>query len=361
MSATAHLPRRIVACMLVACLGLVACVQQPETPDSFNFDRTDVVDHRQGRPGEPAATLKISVETPVFEEYLIATGDVLDVVYSLERELLETYPITLYHTLQMNFTNVPSLNETQEVLPDGTVSLPYLGAYSVVGKTTNELRQELHEEYSDILVDPEITVKIQNFNARVEQVRDDLKTSARGLSKLITVRPDGFVTFPFIGDRYVQGRTINDVLDDVAPEYQDFIQGLNVSIFMHEQTGTNIYIIGEVANPGQIQVSRPVNVIQAIARAGGYTREGETSSVFVFRRNADRLEAHRFNITDMSSYGAQAINFYLQPEDILLVPRSKVSSLAQLMREISDIALFNGWSFGVANELEAFGNADQGN
>ena len=116
-----------------------------------------------------------------------------------------------------------------------------------------------------------------------------------------------------------------------------------------------------MANPGQLEIARPVNVVQAVARAGGYTRQGNTSSVFVFRRDDDRLKAHRFNITDMSTYGAQAMNFYLQPEDVLLVPRSKISSLAQLMREIGDIAFFRGWSFSVANELDAFGNADQDN
>jgi polysaccharide export outer membrane protein len=83
-----------------------------------------------------------------------------------------------------------------------------------------------------------------------------------------------------------------------------------------------------------------------VARAGGYTQQGETSSVIVFRRDDKRLKAHRFDIKDMDTFGAQAINFYLQPEDILLVPRSRISSLAQLMREISDITFFQGFDIG---------------
>jgi polysaccharide export outer membrane protein len=49
----------------------------------------------------------------------------------------------------------------------------------------------------------------------------------------------------------------------------------------------------------------------------------------------------------MDEYGLQASQFYLQPDDVLLVPRSKISSAAQLMREIADITFFNGWGINV--------------
>jgi polysaccharide export outer membrane protein len=338
------------ALLLLGVLALISgCAGTNDRVDEATrerVDRTDTVDHRKAPPGDVVGTLEINSRVPLFDSYRIAPGDVLDVVYHLQRRRQEHYPITLYHTVSVRFVHVPELSQTQEVLPDGTISLPHLGRYKVEGKTVEELRQELEKAYSGTLRDPDIYVSIENFNARVEQIRQDLRTSARGLSKLITVRPDGRATFPLIGPYEVAGRTVEDVHQELADRYQQYMAGLKLDLFMHEQSGTNIYVVGEVRQPGEYEIKRPINLIQAVARAGGYTQQGETSSVIVFRRDDKRLKAHRFDIKDMDTFGAQAINFYLQPEDILLVPRSRISSLAQLMREISDITFFQGFDIG---------------
>lgn len=342
---------RLLATLLM--IGLIGCSHTHDDPMTGNEQdkgATRIIDHRAGSPGEVVTTLSIDSSVPVFDRYQLAPGDVLDVVYNLERNSRETFPITLYHTLSVRFVNLPDLDQRQEVLPDGTISLPYLGRYAVEGKTVDALTRELESAYDDILRDPGIYVAIENFNARVEQVRRDLRTSARGLSKLVTVRPDGRATFPLVGTYEVVGRTVEDVHDQLADAYQAYMPGLNLDLFMHEQTGTNVYVVGEVNDPGQYQVKRPVNLVQAVALAGGYTRQGAVSDVLVFRRSGDeQLVAHRFDMQDMGRFGAHAINFYLQPEDILLVPRSRVSSFAQLMREISDIAFFRG--LGVSYDL----------
>lgn len=338
----------------VVCAFLTGCSGFQSQSDEGNFDaidKTDVIDHTKGDSGEPLTTLTITNDFPVFKDYFIAPGDVLEVAFHLERKLLDRYPITLYHTVEVKFVNLPNLDQTQDVLPDGTISLPYIGSYSVVGKTTAGLQAELVDVYSKHLRYPEIYVTIKNFNARVEQVRKDLQTASRGLSKLVTVRQDGYVSFPMIGDYYVARRTIQDVYEEIAEDYQNYIPGLKSSLYMREQTGTNVYVLGEVNTPGAYEIARPINVLQAVARAGGYTREGQTEQVVVFRRDGDRLHAHRFDIKDMSTFGAQAANFYLRPEDILLVPRNKVSSAAQLMREFADIMLFRGFSAGISKEL----------
>lgn len=353
-----EISRILVACAAFSALLTGCSAFQSESDEALveAIDKTEVIDHTKGHSGVPLTTLAISNDFPVFKDYYIAPGDVLEVAFHLERKLLDRYPITLYHTVEVRFVNLPNLDQTQNVLPDGTISLPYLGSHDVVGKTASELETELVQAYSEYLRYPEIYVTIKNFNARVEQVRRDLQTASRGLSKLITVRQDGYVSFPMLGDYYVARRTIQDVYEEISTAYQDYIPGLKSSLYMREQTGTNVYVLGEVTNPGAYEVKRPINVFQAVARAGGYTREGQTESVVVFRRNGDTLDAHRFDIKDVSTYGAQAANFYLRPEDILLIPRNRVSSAAQLMREISDIIFFRGLGLSVGYDLNPGNN-----
>jgi polysaccharide export outer membrane protein len=349
-------PRRPWAALIAALLGLVlaGCGQHSgmsmegdQAADDGGKPFVKMVDQtKAGRlPGTRLASLQGAGDYPLFESYQIAPGDVIDIVYHLERRRQEEYPITLYHEIAVKFVGVSELNETQQVLPDGTISLPYIGKVEVVDMTTSELENKLTEAYSDILQAPEIFVKIQNFNERVEQIRDDLETSARGLSKLIRVRPDGYASFPLVGSMKVAQRTIEDVQAELRKEYADFMDGLVADLFMHEQTGNQVYVLGEVNSPGTVQIDRPINVMQALAEVGGYTREGNISSTIVFRREDEQLVAHRFNLENMNQYGLQAAQFYLRPDDVLLVPRSKISSAAQLMREVADITFFNGWGF----------------
>ena len=366
MVATAW-PRRPWTALVATLLGLMlaGCGQHSgmsmegdQAADDGGKPFVKMVDQtKAGRlPGTRLASLQGAGDYPLFESYQIAPGDVLDIVYHLERRRQDQYEITLYHTVAVKFIGASELNESQQVLPDGTISMPYIGKTEVVGLTTTELEEKLRDAYADILQAPEVYVKIQNFNARVEQIRNDLQTSARGLSKLVRVRPDGYASFPLIGSMKVAQRTIEDVQTELRREYADFMEGLEADLFMHEQTGNQVYVLGEVNSPGTVQIDRPINVMQALAEVGGYTREGNISSTIVFRRQDEQLVAHRFNLENMNQYGLQAAQFYLRPDDVLLVPRSKISSAAQLMREIGDITFFNGWGFsGIETGLSADG------
>lgn len=337
------------ALAVVAAGLLTACTTSTGgmTADGEPYDgsHVQVVDQRLADPipGVQLASLRGVGNYPLFENYYISPGDVLDIVYHLERDRQPEYKINLYHTINVTFLDAPELNETQAVLPDGTITLPYIGKIEVVGKTSSELADELKQAYTGVLQSPELYVKIENFNARVEQIRNDLETSARGLSKLVNVRPDGYVTFPLVGEYKAAQKTIAELEEEITRDYQKIVDGLEADLFLHEQAGNNIYVLGEVLNPGIVQVDRPINVMQALAEVGGYTQEAVVSSTIVFRREEQRLLAHRFDLQNMDDYGLQAAQFFLRPDDILLVPRSRISSAAQLMREIGDITFFNGW------------------
>ena len=283
----------------------------------------------------------------LFLEYRISPGDVLDVFYQIMRIKKENLKIDLYHTVAIKFVDVPELNEEQEVLPDGTIVLPYIGQVPVVGKTIGELTQELRNGYSRVLRDPELYVTIPNFYARIEQLRHDLHTAPRGLSKLITVRPDGHVTFPLIGDYLVANKTIQQVIDMTQKDYNDFLPGMKVDVFLHSQTGSVIYVLGEVERPGAYKILRPINCLEAMTIAGGYTYKAELRTVIAFRKHEKKIIARSLNLQDIFMLKDQSSFFYLGPDDILFVPKTRIASLSELMLQIANIALFDGWSYGI--------------
>lgn len=293
-------------------------------------------------------------ELDLFPKYHVTPGDILDVIFQINRSIDEDFHITLYHTITVKFVELPNLDTVQEVLPNGTITLPYLGSIDVLGKRPAQLQKELVERYSERLRDPQIVVNVLNFNTRIEQLRQDLHTAPRGLSKLVTVRPDGYASFPLIGEHLVARQTLDQVNIDIQEKYTQFMPGMKVDLFLHEQGGAVVYVTGEVARPGAYEMRKPIAVIQAITLAGGSTNEAEMRNVIVFRQYEKKRLARSINLQDLTTVREDVSFFILRPDDIIYVPRRRISTLAQLMREIGDITFFRGWSvgYGLGEEVD---------
>jgi polysaccharide export outer membrane protein len=62
--------------------------------------------------------------------------------------------------LKISFPSVPTMDSTQQVRQDGRITLPIIGEYVVLGRTTDALTKELVELYSTKLVSKEVTVTL---------------------------------------------------------------------------------------------------------------------------------------------------------------------------------------------------------
>lgn len=285
----------------------------------------------------------------LFNKYRIAPGDVLDILFQIQRREFDNFHITLYHTISVKFVDIPELNETQEVLPNGNIVLPYLGEVHVTGKTPSELQEELKEKYSSILRDAELYVTVPDFDARIKQLRNDLHTSPRGLSKLVNVRPDGQATFPLIGNFSVANKTLDQINEILQKEYSDYLPGMQADLFLHEQSGSVVYLLGEVQEPGTYDIMRPVNVIEALSRAGGYSPKADLERVIVFRRHEKKQIARSLNIKKLLNLDQSQSFFYVRPDDVVYVPKTSIGSTGELMRQIADVILFNGWGASIGD------------
>ena len=280
----------------------------------------------------------------LFLEYRIQPGDVLDVVFQIKAQKAETFKIDLYHRIQVTFPDLPELNSEQKIMPTGEIILPYVGEVKMLGLTPEQATKMLEKKYEYILLDPQVTVKVTNIDVRIEQIRNDLKTAARGLSKLVNVRPDGYTTFPLIGDHYVAHKTIDQVNRLIQDRYSDYLPGMQADLFLHEQAGSIIYMLGEVNSPGTYEIKKPINLLQAITLAGSFTDSAKMETVILFRKHEQKLIARRVNLKNLMTLTDSQAFFFLKPEDIVYIPKTHISTLAILTREIANIALFNGWS-----------------
>jgi len=288
----------------------------------------------------------------LFPEYRIVPGDVLDVLFQIRTWVKkEEFRLAIDNEISVKFIHNSELNETQLVRPDGSITLPYLGEVKVIGKTVQELTKELKKSYSSILKNPELYVIVPEFRSAIKELKKDLHTAPRGLSRLVTVRPDGYVTFPMVGDIYVANRTVPEITKELNAKYKDILPDLHCDLFLERHAGSVIYVVGQVRKPGAYKIVKPISLAEAMSLAGSYLSSARLDSVIVVRKHEDKLVATRVDLKAALSMEEGSEFFYLKPDDIVYVPKTWISKAAEVARDISDIIFFRGWSLGFSWEL----------
>jgi polysaccharide biosynthesis/export protein len=312
--------------MLTGCAGLKVRREAPVGMTTFSFDQTQ-------RPFE------------VFGDYRITPGDLLDVLFQIRTWVKkDSFKLAVDHTITVKFIHAPELNVTEQVRPDGTITLPYLGSVYAIDKSVEEFTAELKEKYKKILSIPEISVEVPDFRSSIKELKADLHTAPRGLSRLVTVRPDGYVTFPMVGDVMAAGRTIPEVNAALNAEYEKILPDLHCDLFLEQHTGSLVYIVGQVKQQGGYEIKRPISVLEALSMAGGYLPGAKISSVFVIRRHQDKMVAVRVDLKKALNFGRGSEMFFLKPNDIVYVPKTWLKKAAEVAKDLADMVFFRGWA-----------------
>ena len=141
------------------------------------------------------------------------------------------------------------------------------------------------------------------------------------LTQRVTVRPDGFITMPLIGDVQAGGRNVDVVAKDIATRATKFYnEAPVVSVDVAELHSYRIYVLGEVARPGEFTPKGQVTVLQAIALAGGFTRFAAPDNITIVRRDAHGERRIPFQYDSVVDDGNLQANLPLQTNDTLVVP-----------------------------------------
>ena len=140
------------------------------------------------------------------------------------------------------------------------------------------------------------------------------------LDQGVLVRPDGGISFPLAGDVNVEGATIEDVTDTIAGKLSKFIPNPVVTVSLQENAGNRIYVTGRVNQPGVFLINRPVDVMQALAMAGGPTPFADKTAIKVLRRKGTAQTSIPFNYKQVQKGEALQQNIMLQAGDTLVVP-----------------------------------------
>lgn len=257
-------------------------------------------------------------------EYKIRPGDVIEIIYHmLYEENPGEYLLEVQDVLKIEFFNQLDLNRTVTVRSDGKLTFPLVGDIQGSGLTTNQLEAELIKGYKRYLVDPIITITLERFNVKIDELKKAITTASRGQSKISPVRPDGRTTFPFIGDIKVGGQTVEQVRKTINEKYRVYVRNLEVTVVIERVVNPTIYVSGEVNGPGDLTVTGPLYLSQVISRAKGLTPTADGKKVMVIRRyGVNKPIVFNADLDAVLLKGDVSKDILLTEDDMVYVPRA---------------------------------------
>ncbi len=140
------------------------------------------------------------------------------------------------------------------------------------------------------------------------------------LEREVAVQPDGRISFPLVGVLDAAGSTVEEVQSRVAERLSQYIPDPVITVSIKEIRGNRIYILGQVRNPGQIIMNPRIDIMQALALAGGTTAFAELNDIKILRRSGGRQTLIEFRYADVERGRNLDQNIVLQSGDVIIVP-----------------------------------------
>jgi polysaccharide export outer membrane protein len=141
------------------------------------------------------------------------------------------------------------------------------------------------------------------------------------LSCSCVVRPDGKISLPLIHDVQAAGFTPTQLSDDLTKRLAKFLTdpaASPVGVTLLAVNSKHIYLMGEVMHVGPIPIAPGMNILQALATAGGLTPYANKKKIYILRGDPAHQQKISFDYNKARKGDMQGI--VLQPGDTIFVP-----------------------------------------
>lgn len=276
------------------------------------------------------------------------------------------YVIGIDDVLQVSFWQAPTLDQSVVVNADGKITLSVIGEITAAGLTTAQLSRKIVEQVSRFNRDiSQATVVVSAYNSQTVFVEGEVVTPGRYAREIIPdiwtiIKEMGGVTAE--GDltqvRLVRGGAVDpgsvitvDVL--AAVRARDFtklpqvhphdiiripqsIGGVpsDLGSSQSEEARDVYYVIGSVANPGVYKLESRMDLVEALALAGGTQPDADLKKIKVSDKNGAYSNIYKIDLDKQLKSGSPQ-RYMIQAENAIYVPsRGTGSSAWTIVRDV---------------------------
>lgn len=152
--------------------------------------------------------------------------------------------------------------------------------------------------------------------------REEGTPTAQEQGSGVQVRIDGKVSLRHIGDIEAAGMTLTQLADYLKVIYATVFDDPVVTTVLVQSNSRRYTIMGKVLKPGVYHIDYPINIVQAVARAGGFA-EWAKSDITLVREDGpkDKLfeeNTLEFDYDDFLKGKALERNITVEPGDIII-------------------------------------------
>jgi len=140
------------------------------------------------------------------------------------------------------------------------------------------------------------------------------------LTSELRVSETGAITFPLLGEVRTAGLSVHQLERELAHRLSDgsFVRQPQVSILVEDYQSQRFSVLGQVAKPGQYPLMATVDVIGALAAAGGPVNLVAADEATLLRRDGTHVGIDLISLFK----GDSRQNFTLSAGDTLYVPKA---------------------------------------
>ena len=206
------------------------------------------------------------------------------------------YPLGSGDKLQVTVYNVEDMNQTVIVDPNGFITFPVLDKVSVSGLTVNELQHKLEGLLTQFVKEPQVNAQLMEYGSRFVNVLGEVQSPGRlpikGALRLLDAisQAGGFTEKS--GDVELQRRDSAGQLQSKVFSRDELLgNDSRTNIYVLDQDVINVqpmkqvYVSGEVKNPGSLFYYKDLTLLRAVAKQGGFTQWAKKDKVDILRDN----------------------------------------------------------------------------
>lgn len=158
----------------------------------------------------------------------------------------------------------------------------------------------------DYLVGPGDVLSITVYD------NDDLKTKVR-------VSSNGTIVMPLLGQVNVNKMTVSAITEKITRQLADgYIVNPQVNIFVDEFRSKKVVVLGNVRNPGLIELNGPTTFLELVSKVGGFDKDaGETATIKRVGNEKDNVIV--INLVSLVKGGDLSQNIQINDEDTVYI------------------------------------------
>lgn len=145
------------------------------------------------------------------------------------------------------------------------------------------------------------------------------------ISRSVTVRPDGKISFPLVEEMPASGKTSYQLAREIEKELAKYIRDPLVTIILGGGLGPyseQIRVIGQAAKPQAVTYKENMSLLDLMIQVGGLGQYAAGNRGIIIRKVNGVQQEFRVRIEDLIDGGDISANVNVLPGDILIIPES---------------------------------------